>query len=668
MRDIPSSNFTMISTKKKTKEKKRKVRGKPISIPNKELKRRNVTEKILKIGLKDKFKNVMVDNSKNLIKYKKRKDRDLIKKKEKFYKEQKERIKKLVNEEKKMQELARNGLIHMKKILGKRGKGGQTDECELRIEELNKEIRTIKGELRKIKDVGKLEEYKRIVRTSTRKRGSGRLKNLQETKELNEAREELLGMPVKFKRDEQGRIFDINNNPITLTANDVSSVGANQEKFRSEKIKAMLKYRHAELKTDYGDQVYDENIREARSKRRKTMSGLGFAMSRNTRRPRRVGRVEDSSAMKHIRHTGKLSKYSIQKNMYKAKMHEGVPDVEWWDEPLINFTTENYMTPFFIKNFKRRKGTGGKAKESEMLFENWMGNDLELRVDLMEALLQVEDMKKVVKDLDALNLLCKDNIKRLPKISEAGAVEELKQYQTRDEARRSKRERKLAAQKEIQEKIKYGLVPPPEPKLKLSNFMSVLKEEAIRDPTKVELIVRKAIDQRNKKHQKHNLKRKLAKLSNKEKRRRKSIKDMNKRAFLSVYRIPDLSNFENQYKINTNARKFFLKGFCIVPAKFLKDLCGVVLTIAGEKFTKKFEKLLIQRIKWAQCGSVQDNQDSLQDADHSDDDFDFLDAGDAPKGKRYQTPNTCSLCGGASPTEPLRKIGASLRSTRGRIM
>ena len=210
----------------------------------------------------------------------------------------------------------------------------------------------------------------------------------------------------------------------------------------------------------------------------------------------------------------------------------------------------------------------------------------------------IRDRKKVVKDLNAPNLLCKDNIKRLPKITESGAVEELKNYPAREEARKIKREKKLAIQKAIQEKIKYGLVPPPEPKLKLSNFMSVLKEEAIQDPTKVELIVRKAIQKRDKKHQKHNLKRKAAKLSNREKRRRKSLRDIEKKAFLSVYRIDDLTNFENQYKINSNARKFFLKGFCIVPAKFLKDLSGVVLTIAGEKFTKKFEKLLTKRIKW----------------------------------------------------------------------
>lgn len=607
MRDIPSSNFTMKKAKSKKQERRRTVRGKPISIPSNELKRANVTDKILKIGLKSKFKNVMVDNSKNLIKYKMQKDRILKKKKEKFYKEQKERIKKLLLEEKKLQELAQNGLIQMSQVLKKRGSDSQqASKNRERIEELNKEIKMIKNDLRGIKDIGKLEEYKRIIRSSARKRGPNRLKSIKESKEFSQAREELMDMPVKFKRDEQGRIFDSNNNPITLTAKDVASIKTNQEKFKSDKIKGMFKYKNTELKQDYGDQVYDQNIKEARSrKRRKIIGGLGFAMSRNTKRPRRVGRVEDVSAMKHIRHTGKLSKYSIQKNMYQAKQREGpVPDVEWWDEPLVNFTTENYMSAFFMKSFKRSNGyekeKSEKNKSDKMVFETWMGNDIELRVSLIEELMKVDDMSKIVKDLDALNLLCKDNIKRLPRIVEVGAVEELKEYQTRDEARRSKRERKLAAMKDIQEKIKYGLVPPPEPKLTLSNFMSVLKEDAIQDPTKVELIVRKAIDQRHKKHLKHNQKRKENKLSNKEKRRRKSIKDMNRKAVLSVFKIPDLSNFENQYKINTNARKFFLKGFCIVPAKFLKELSGVVLTIAGEKFTKKFEKLLTQRIKWGE--------------------------------------------------------------------
>jgi hypothetical protein len=594
-----------MKTTKSKSNKKRKHRGKPVSIPSKELKRRNVTERILKIGLPDKYRNVMIDDTKNVLKYKKDKDRILKKKKEKFYMEQKERIKKLIQEEMKLQEYTRIGIIHAKKVLGKRGEtSNQEDESQKTITNLQMEIKTIKNELRKIKDLGKLEEYKRIVRSSTRTRGSKRFKSVKESQELSEARQELLGMPVKFKRDDQGRIFDINNNPINLTANDVSSVGANQEKFRSEKIKSMLKYRNNELKNDYGEQVYDENIKEAKSKRRKkTISGLGFVMSRNSRAPKRSGQIKDPGAMRHIRHTGKLSKYSIQKNMYKMKALQGpVPDVEWWDDPLINFSTESYMTPSFIKDFKGKCIMSGKnkkmQKEKEMLFENWIGNDIEMRLSLMEELLTREDIHKVVKDLDALNLLCKDNISRLPRIGEVGAVEELKEYQTRDEAKRTKREKKLAKMKEMQEKVKYGLVPPPEPKLKLSNFMSVLKEEAIQDPTKVELLVRKKIEQRNKKHLKHNQKRKAAKLSNKEKRRRKSIKDMNKKAFMSVYRIKDLSSFENQYKINVNAKKFFLKGFCIVPGKFLKDLFGVVIVIAGEKFTKKFDKLLTHRIKW----------------------------------------------------------------------
>lgn len=617
----------MKTNKSKSKNKKRRVRGKPVSIPTKELKRRNVNDRILKIGLPSKYKNVMIDDTKHVIKYKKDKDRLLKKKKEAFYAEQKERIKKLVQEEEKLQEFTRNGLIHAQGSLGKRAQpDASQQESRQRVRDLKAEIKGIKDQLRRIRDLGKLQEFKKLIRSSTRKRGANRLKFLQETSELNQTREALRGMPVKFRRDEQGRIFDIHNNPVSLTANNVSSVGANQEKFRNEKIRAILKYRNADLRSDYGDQVFDANIKEARSsRRRKTASGLGFAMSRNSRRPRR--RVEDMGGMRHIRHTGRLSKYSIQKNTYQRRPAEGpVPDVEWWDEPLINFTTENYMTPHFIKDFKRAHAKQSQARET--LFEDWLGNDIELRLHLMDDLRGRRDMRKVVKDLDALNLLCKDNIKRLPRVLATGEVRELREYQTRDEARRSKRERKLAAMREIQEKVKYGLVPPPEPKLKLSNFMSVLKEEAVQDPTKVELLVRKAIDQRHKKHLKHNQKRKAARLSNKEKRRRKSVKDMAKKALLSVYRVADLSGFENQYKVNVNAKKFFLKGFCMVPAKFLKDLSGVIVTVAGDKYTRKFEKLLQKRIKWGPPGAGA-AAPKPEDSD-DDDDFDFLDEGPRP--------------------------------------
>jgi len=45
----------------------------------------------------------------------------------------------------------------------------------------------------------------------------------------------------------------------------------------------------------------------------------------------------------------------------------------------------------------------------------------------------------------------------------------------------------------LQEKVKYGLIDPPKNKVKMSNFMNIVKNEAISNPTKIEKLVKKVI-------------------------------------------------------------------------------------------------------------------------------------------------------------------------------
>ena len=66
-----------------------------------------------------------------------------------------------------------------------------------------------------------------------------------------------------------------------------------------------------------------------------------------------------------------------------------------------------------------------------------------------------------------------------------------------------------------------GLVPPPEPKFKLSNFMKVLGEHAVSDPSKMEKRVLAQVAQRATNHEMRNEARKLTPQEQREKRRRK---------------------------------------------------------------------------------------------------------------------------------------------------
>jgi U4/U6 small nuclear ribonucleoprotein PRP3 len=54
-----------------------------------------------------------------------------------------------------------------------------------------------------------------------------------------------------------------------------------------------------------------------------------------------------------------------------------------------------------------------------------------------------------------------------------------------------KEQKKLRKQqRELQEKVRLGLTPPLEPKVRISNLMRVLGTEAVQGPTKVEAHVR----------------------------------------------------------------------------------------------------------------------------------------------------------------------------------
>ena len=66
------------------------------------------------------------------------------------------------------------------------------------------------------------------------------------------------------------------------------------------------------------------------------------------------------------------------------------------------------------------------------------------------------------------------------------------------ERKKLRKQRRREEEKEKQEMIQFGLIPKPEPKVKMSNLMRVLGSEAVQDPTKVEAHVRAQVADRQK--------------------------------------------------------------------------------------------------------------------------------------------------------------------------
>ncbi|XP_017121588.1 U4/U6 small nuclear ribonucleoprotein Prp3 isoform X3 [Drosophila gunungcola] len=167
-------------------------------------------------------------------------------------------------------------------------------------------------------------------------------------------------------------------------------------------------------------------------------------------------------------------------------------------------------------------------------------------------------------------------------------------FLTKKERKKLRRQNRREAWKEEQEKIRLGLVAPPEPKLRISNLMRVLGSEAVQDPTKMEQHVREQMAKRQKAHEDANNARKLTSEQKSEKKQRKLREDTSCGVHVSVYRIRDLQdNQSKKFKVETNAKQLQMTGSVVL----FRDCCVVVVE-GGPKQQKKYRRLMLTRIKW----------------------------------------------------------------------
>nr|CAD7424184.1 unnamed protein product [Timema monikensis] len=223
---------------------------------------------------------------------------------------------------------------------------------------------------------------------------------------------------------------------------------------------------------------------------------------------------------------------------------EQVPDVEWWDSVVLQ--SESYFGP------------SGESNLKPSAVSNLVEHPTQLRPP-------TEPLKPVYMPV----------------------------FLTQKERKKLRRQNRREAWKEEQEKIRLGLEPPPEPKLRISNLMRVLGTEAIQDPTKIEAHVREQMAKRQKAHEEANAARRLTAEQKRDKKVRKLTEDTTLGVQVSVYRIKELSNAAKKYKVETNARQLFMTG-CVI---LFKD-CNVVVVEGGIKQHKKYRKLMLSRIKW----------------------------------------------------------------------
>ena len=190
-----------------------------------------------------------------------------------------------------------------------------------------------------------------------------------------------------------------------------------------------------------------------------------------------------------------------------------IPDVEWWDRDILRNGTYDDVT-------------GGK----------WNVN------------------------MDKFNVYVEHPVPIKPPLN-APAPAPQPLMLTKAEQKKLRTQRRVAREKEKQEMIRQGLIEPPKPKVKISNLMRVLKDEAVLDPTAMEKEVREQMAEREQAHQDRNLARMLTPAERREKKMRKLLgNDAAGEVHMHVYRVEDMSNTKNKFKVDVNAQENHLTG------------------------------------------------------------------------------------------------------------
>jgi U4/U6 small nuclear ribonucleoprotein PRP3 len=183
-------------------------------------------------------------------------------------------------------------------------------------------------------------------------------------------------------------------------------------------------------------------------------------------------------------------------------------------------------------------------------------------------------------------------------------------YLTHKETKKLRRQRRMADMKEEQAKIRLGLIPAPQPKVKKGNLMRVLGEEAVKDPTAVEARVNREIAERHENHVQTNEERRLTPDQRHEKLERNQELDASRGLRLLVFVIDSLANGQHRYRISVNGEQLALTGVVLMHPRR-----SLVIAEGGSWAINKFRKLMLQRIDWTENAPTRDkdaSNDSLR--------------------------------------------------------
>ncbi|KAB8345882.1 hypothetical protein FH972_022937 [Carpinus fangiana] len=256
------------------------------------------------------------------------------------------------------------------------------------------------------------------------------------------------------------------------------------------------------------------------------------------------------------------------------------PDVEWWDESLL---------------VSRQVDGDDGEKVEKFAYPDITALD----GSAVKAVVKIDVEDSVITSYVQHPVLLAAPQEKIPVVARG-------LYLTKKELKKKRRQQRLEILQEKQAKVRLGLEPPEPPKIKKSNLMRVLGEEAVKDPTAVEARVNRDIAERREKHETTNQENKLTAEQRHEKLAKNQEKDKAKGLMMCVFRIDSLAFGKHRYRVDVNAKQLNLTGMTILNPKL-----NLVIIEGGQWAINKYKKLMLQRIDWTENGfSTQQSSDA----------------------------------------------------------
>jgi U4/U6 small nuclear ribonucleoprotein PRP3 len=165
---------------------------------------------------------------------------------------------------------------------------------------------------------------------------------------------------------------------------------------------------------------------------------------------------------------------------------------------------------------------------------------------------------------------------------------------TQREIKKARRIRRQERLREMNEKIRLGILPPALPKVNVANFMRIMGDDAVQEPTAIEISVQKQVQKRLEEHLKRNAENKLSVEEKRYKKDQKLREDLTEKVHVAVFKVKDVSNPLHKNKLVLNAQQYKLSGICICP----EGKHCIVIIEGGIKGVAKYINLLMKRMDW----------------------------------------------------------------------